>query len=212
MRAGRVRVNARTVRDPAAWVDEQRDALELDGRRLQRAERIVVALHKPVGCVTTRSDTDGRATVYDHLRDAPAGLRAIGRLDLDTSGLLLFTNDTALAERIASPAAKVAKTYELRTRTRLSDAQLAQLEAGVELADGRTLPARAERIAGERMGRWLRLAIREGRNRQIRRMVHALGGEVVELRRVAIGGLRLGELPCGRWRKLDAAELPALGV
>ncbi|TAJ02094.1 MAG: rRNA pseudouridine synthase, partial [Planctomycetota bacterium] len=182
--ARRVRVDGRVVADPSAAV---RDGarIEIDGADARPIERVAIALHKPAGCVTTARDPEGRPTVFDHLADAPRGLRAVGRLDLDTSGLLVLTNDTRLADRIADPRSRIPKTYELRTRSKLSDAQLARLCDGVELADG---PARAlsvERCAGPERGRWIALAIDEGRNREVRRMIHAVGGEVRELVRVA---------------------------
>ena len=208
--AGRVCVNGRVVRQPETWVDEERDEPTLDGVAVVRAATLCIAFHKPAGCVTTRRDPEGRPTVYDWLRDAPGHVLAIGRLDFDTRGLLLFTNDTALAERITSPASKLDKVYELRTPKRLSDAQLERLRSGVELSDGHTRSARAERLREPGRTRWIRLAISEGRNRQVRRMLLAVGSEVKELRRTAVGPILLGDLPEGRWRALDARELSEL--
>lgn len=205
----RVRVDGRVCVDPQRRFDE-RARVEIDGAGALRPALVVVALHKPTGCVTTSRDPDGRPTVFDHLADAPSGLRAVGRLDLDTSGLLVFTNDTRLADRIADPRSRIAKTYEVRTRARLSDAQLARLRAGVVLADGPARALDAERCAGPERGKWISLSIDEGRNREVRRMIHAVGGEVRELVRVAIGELRLGELAPGQWRALEGAEIEAL--
>jgi pseudouridine synthase len=204
--AQRVRVDGRVLADPSAAIRE--DArIEIDGSAARRIERVVIALHKPAGCVTTTRDPERRPTVFDHLDGAPSGLRAIGRLDLETSGLLLLTNDTALADRISDPRSHVEKVYEVRTRERLSDAQLARLRAGVALSDGPARALRVERCTGPQRGRWIALALDEGRNREVRRMIHAVGGEVRELVRVAIGALELGTLASGAWREVGPAEL-----
>lgn len=212
--AGRVRVNGVVIVDPEAWFDAARDAIELDGARVALAEPLYVALHKPRGYVTTRSDPDGRPTVYELVDDAKAWLVPVGRLDLDTSGLLLLTNDTAFADLVTSPASHVAKTYVVDARPRLDEGALERLRNGVELpgdgSRGPTLPARVANVVHRGPTTRFELAITEGRNRQVRRMVKAVGSKVERLVRVAIGPVELGTLASGRWRVLDAREVRAL--
>jgi len=214
VRAGRVAVNGAVARDPACWVDPARDAVTLDNARVRPAARRWLLLHKPKDCVTTRSDERGRRTVYDLLGAAAQGeagwLAPVGRLDRDTSGLLLLTNDHDLADALLDPARHVPKTYRVKATTRLDDAQLAALERGVELDDGRTRPARARRLRDTAARTLLELVLREGRNRQVRRMLAAVGSGVLELKRTAIGPLELGDLPSGRWRELGPDEVEAL--
>jgi pseudouridine synthase len=208
--AGRVTVNGRVLRDPDAWVDLVRDAVALDGEPLRARKKAVWMLHKPTGCVTTRRDERGRTTVFALLPPGLDWLAPIGRLDLDTSGLLLFTNDGDLARAVLDPASKLPKTYEVLAAGPLHDGQLAALRAGVLLDDGPTLPARVELLARDAAATRLRLAIHEGRNRQVRRMLEAVGSRVLALHRCRIGPLSLGELPCGEARALAAAEVAAL--
>jgi pseudouridine synthase len=203
---GRVRVNGRVARSSETWVDLERDELAIDGRAVRAAKPVHVVLHKPKGYLTSLGDPRGRRTVYDLLLDLPDWVFPVGRLDLDTSGLLLFTNDTELGERVASPANKLAKRYRATTRSRIATEELARLAAGVELQDGPTLPARARLIGHRGPTSLVELEIHEGRNRQVRRMFQAVGRPLKELRRVAIGPLELGDLPSGRWRELTEQE------
>src|SRR6516162_6589452 len=128
--AGRVRVNGKIVRSPDHWVDLERDRVTLDGKPLRKPAKIYVLLYKPKGYLTTRKDPAGRPTVYDLVQDIDMWLAPVGRLDLDTSGLLLLTNDTAFAERVMNPDEKVSKTYQVKSATRLTDEQLEQLRQG----------------------------------------------------------------------------------
>lgn len=208
--AGRVAVDGRVVRDPERWVAPEEQAISLDGRRLGPAPRVYLALHKPKGYVTTFADPEGRPTVYDLLRAFPDWVFPIGRLDQDTSGLLLFTNDTEFAERLASPASHVPKVYRVRTKAALKDEDLDPLRRGVRLHDGRARPARANLLRAYKGYALVELELSEGRNRQVRRMFSALGNGVRELRRVAIGPLALGSLASGKWRRLTADEVAAL--
>lgn len=205
--AGRVSVNGRVATDSSLWVDPGQDAITLDGRPVRPSEKIHLAFHKPAGVVTARSDPDGRKTVYHFLKDVPEWVAPVGRLDRETSGLLLLTNDTAFADRITSPEAKVPKTYELKAATPLTDGQLKRLREGIELDDGPTLPAVVEVIRMSRNRSWLRLTITEGRNRQIRRMLRASASKVLELTRVAIGPVLLGNLATGSHRPLTPDEI-----
>lgn len=207
---GRVRVNGRRVADVEALCDDARDRIEIDGKRLERATKLYFAFHKPRGCVTTRSDPDGRPTVYDHLEDVDAWIAPVGRLDVDTSGLLLFTNDTQLSDAITSPASHLEKVYRVEARPRLDAEAFERLRAGPMLADGPTRPARVTPLFDVGQVSVFEIAISEGRNRQVRRMVKAVGARVVKLARTAIGPIALGELERGKLRPLARAEIAKL--
>ena len=143
--------------------------------------------------------------------DAGTWLSPVGRLDLDTSGLLLLTNDTAFAEHISNPEHEVSKTYQVKASTLLTDEQVEQLRRGVELKDGPTRPAEVQRLRDGPKHTFLEITIHEGRNRQVRRMLEAVGSKVSKLVRTAIGPIRIGDLPIGKWRHLKAEELRQLG-
>lgn len=208
--AGRVKVNGRVVRDPDAWVDLERDRVFFDGKPLARAERTYVLLYKPKGYLTTYRDPQGRPTIYDLLTDREGYLFPVGRLDLDTSGLLILTNDTQFAERLTNPEFKVPKTYQVKASRGLTDEELQRLRDGIELQDGPTRPAIVTRLR-EPGGRTVfEITITEGRNRQVRRMVEALDAKVLKLVRVAIGTLRIGDLPIGKSRPLTNEEVKML--
>jgi pseudouridine synthase len=205
-----VAVNGKTIRNPDHWVDPTRDRITLDGKAVRSAAKIYILLYKPKGYLTTRRDPEGRPTVYDLTGDAGAWLSPVGRLDLDTSGLLLMTNDTDLAERIANPEHKTPKTYQLKTATLLNDEQIDWLRRGVELSDGPTRPAEVQRLRDRGKHTFLEMTITEGRNRQVRRMIDAVGSKVLKLVRTAIGPIRIGDLQIGKWRNLTEAEVRAL--
>lgn len=210
IRAGRVRVNGRVVRVVETWVDPERERVELDGRPLVAAERLYVALHKPKGYLTSHGDPRERRTIYALLTGLPAWVVPIGRLDRDTSGLLLLTNDTDFAAAIADPQTGPGKRYRAVTRRRLGDEALAALAAGPELEDGPTRPEEVVRLGHRGPTSVVELTLHEGRNRQVRRMFLAVGAPLKELRRVRIGPLELGPLASGTWRALSAAEVRAL--
>jgi 16S rRNA U516 pseudouridylate synthase RsuA-like enzyme len=148
--AGRVRVNGKTVQNPDHWVDPARDRITLDGKPLQAAAKTYILLYKPKGYLTTAHDPDGRPTVYDLTAAVGTWLSPVGRLDLDTSGLLIMTNDTAFAERVTNPDHKVAKTYRIKTATILGEEQIERLRKGVELNDGPTRPAVVRHLPARR--------------------------------------------------------------
>jgi pseudouridine synthase len=204
-------VNGKTIRNPDHWVDPQRDRIALDGKALRSAAKAYILLYKPKGYLTTRRDPEGRPTVYDLTGDVGTWLSPVGRLDLDTSGLLLMTNDTDFAERIANPEHKAPKTYLLKAATLLSDEQIDRLRRGIELSDGPTRPAEVKRLRDSGKHTFMEMTITEGRNRQVRRMIDALGSKVLKLVRVAIGPIRIGGLQIGKWRPLTEAEVKALG-
>jgi 23S rRNA pseudouridine2605 synthase len=206
--AGRVRVNGELVRDPARDVDEH-SRVEVDGRLLAGPEpHVVYALHKPVGVLSTASDPHGRPTVVE-LVGEERRLYPVGRLDADSSGLILLTNDGELAQRLTHPRYEVPKTYRVHVGGGpVEERELRALRAGVELEDGPTAPAQVRRVGGEDE---LELTIREGRNRQVRRMCEAVGHPVLALQRIAFGPLRLGDLQPGAHRRLGEVELRKLG-
>jgi 23S rRNA pseudouridine2605 synthase len=199
-----VTVGGEVVTDPARDV-EMGDEVRVDGRPVGVEAREVWALNKPVGVVSTAREPGERLAVVE-LVDSAARLYPVGRLDADSSGLLLLTNDGELANRLTHPRYEVPKTYRARLRRAASEGELARLRGGVELEDGPTAPATVRRL-GERE---IEVVLREGRNRQLRRMVEAVGNEVVALRRVGFGSLRLGRLAEGGARRLSSEEVAAL--
>lgn len=182
----------------------------LDGKPLRAAAKTYILLYKPKGYLTTWRDPEGRPTVYDLIPDAGTWLSPVGRLDLDTSGLLLMTNDNQFAERITNPDHNIRKTYQVKTSTLLTDEQLRRLAEGVELKDGPTRPARVKRLRDSARHTFLEITISEGRNRQVRRMIEAVDSKVSKLVRTGIGPIRIGDLPIGHWRPLAADEVRAL--
>lgn len=208
--AGRVKVNGRVVRDPDAWADLERDRVFFDGKPLQKQTPIYLLLYKPTGYLTTYTDPQGRPTIYDLMPDREGYLFPVGRLDLDTSGLLLMTNDTAFAERVTNPDFKVPKTYLVKASRHLTDEDLDRLRDGIELRDGATRPAQIQRIREAGGKTVFEITITEGRNRQVRRMVEALDAKVLKLVRVAIGSIRIGDLPIGKSRELTPDEVRQL--
>lgn len=205
--AGRVTVDGALVTDPAHDVTE--DArVAVDGRPLEGAEpRVLYALHKPVGVVSTARDTHGRKTVLDLVPARGLRLYPVGRLDADSAGLILLTNDGRLANQLTHPRFQVPKTYRAKLAgPPIADRTLCALRAGVQLEDGLTAPARARRVSEH----VVELTIHEGRNRQVRRMCDAVGRPVVELTRIAFGPLTLGDLKPGAHRRLGEAEVQKL--
>jgi 23S rRNA pseudouridine2605 synthase len=208
VRAERVAVNGATVTDPARDVTDA-DAVTVDGSPVApETERAVYAVNKPAGVVSTASDPQRRPTVVSLVPSA-VRLYPVGRLDLDTTGLILLTNDGALAHRLTHPSFEVPKTYRVVVwRPPVNDRAVRSLRSGVELDDGRTAPARVRRL-GDR-GEILELTIHEGRNRQVKRMCEAVGHRVRSLQRVSFGPLALGTLATGAHRRLSEAEIEAL--
>ena len=204
---GRVSVEGETVTDPARDV-HQDSRVAVDGRRLRGAEpRVVYAVNKPVGVLSTARDTHGRTTVTELVPDRGLRLYPVGRLDADSSGLILITNDGELANRLTHPRYQVPKTYRARLAgPPITEGALRGLRGGVQLEDGRTAPAEVRRLRGSE----IELTIREGRNRQVRRMCEAVGHTVLELRRTGFGPLALGDLEPGAHRRLRADEVERL--
>jgi 23S rRNA pseudouridine2605 synthase len=208
--AGRVSVNGKVIQTPDHWVDLDRDRVALDGKPVVEQDKVYILLYKPKGYITTYKDPDGRPTVYDLIGDLGQWVAPVGRLDQDTSGLLLMTNDNDLADHITNPEHDVAKTYLVKTSSVLPDEAIAQLRSGVELSDGPTRPALVQRLRDSASSTFLEMTITEGRNRQVRRMIEAVGSRVRKLVRTAIGPLIIGDLPIGTYRHLTASEVRAL--
>ena len=208
--AKRVKVNGKLIQTPDHWVDLERDTVTLDGKAVRASKRIYLLLYKPKGYITTYKDPQGRPTVYDLIQDAGQWVVPVGRLDQDTSGLLLLTNDTRFAEIVTNPEFKVPKTYLVKTSTRLTDQQIEQLQKGVMLSDGPTQPAIVKRVRDSAKYSFIEIIISEGRNRQVRRMIEAIGSKALKLVRTDIGGVRIGELPIGKYRELTADEIRLL--
>lgn len=202
--AGRVTVDGEVVTDPARDVGAQND-VRVDGSSVGAEPREVWVVNKPAGVVSTAREPGKRPAVVS-LVDSTARLYPVGRLDADSTGLILLTNDGELANRLTHPRYEVEKEYRAELKRPPSDGDLRQLARGVELDDGPTAPARVRRL-GERQ---IELVLREGRNRQVRRMAEAVGNEVVALRRVRFGSIELGDLSAGQARRLSSAEVSAL--
>ena len=211
VRAGRVGVDGRVVLDPEYPVEAERQQLSLDGAAVAAVRRVYLALNKPRGIVVSTADDRGRDTVYDLLRDAGLPwLGSVGRLDKASEGLLLLSNDSVWAAGITEPATHLDKTYHVQVAGQPGAEALAAMRAGIR--DGADL-LKAQRVEPLRAGEknaWLEVVLDEGRNRHIRRLLAALGFEVLRLMRVAIGPLQLGELAKGQWRHLDPAEVAQL--
>lgn len=229
--AGRVHVNGKVITQHAHWMDLARDMIMLDGRMARRTEQMIyLMLNKPAGYVTTRRDNLNRPTVFDLI--SPRGeanettpspkpwFFPVGRLDYDSEGLLLFTNDGPLGDALASPARHVHKVYRVLLDHLPSLEELRRLEQGVPILDYVTLPCKIEIEAppshndqvdtNPKKSRWVRIVIREGKNRQVRRMFAAVGCEVRRLIRIRFGPLELGGLAAGHWRELTTCEAEVL--
>ena len=208
---GLVQVNGQTITEMGVQVEEG-DVVCVRGERVTPEEqKRYILYHKPMGEVTTVSDDRGRETVMDHFRDFPVRLFPIGRLDYDSEGLLLLTNDGDLAARLTHPSHEVDKTYLARITAHLTPEELRQLRAGVVLDDGfRTSPARVRVIREETFASAVLVTIHEGHNRQVRRMMETVGHKVLLLRRVRFGPIDLRGVERGCWRDLTADEVSAL--
>jgi 23S rRNA pseudouridine2605 synthase len=208
--AGRVSVNGVVASEPGTTIDPDRDRVDVDGWAVRLpASQTYIVLNKPIGVVSTASDPRGRRTVVDLVPDV-ARLYPVGRLDYESEGLIILTDDGDLAMHLTHPRHTVEREYRALVRGNPTDAVLARLSRGVELDGSRTAPATFERVGEHPDGVWVRVVLREGRNRQIRRMFESVGLDVVRLVRVRVGSLLLGDLAPGAWRELSAAEVAAL--
>jgi 23S rRNA pseudouridine2605 synthase len=207
---GRVAVNGKVSQNPDQWVDLERDRVTLNGELVREQTKRYILLYKPKGYVTSYKDPEGRPTVYDLLQGVDQFVAQVGRLDLDTSGLLLLTNDTLLAEALTNPSRHVPKTYLVKASGLLNDEHFESLRQGVELDDGITRPAAVVRVRNSATSTFLEMTITEGRNRQVRRMLEAVGSKVLKLVRVKLGALTLEGLQIGKYRDLAQNEITRL--
>lgn len=208
---GHVAVNGHVITEMGVQVDETADQITVDGKLIHlEEEKHYLAYYKPVGEVTTVSDPEGRATVMDKFRDYPVRLYPVGRLDFDSEGLLLLTNDGDMMNSLLHPSHEVDKTYLAKVSNRVEEESIRRLRAGVQL-DGRlTSPAHVRVVRYEAFDTVLLVTIHEGRYRQVRRMFEAVGHQVVQLKRVGFGPIQLGDLPRGTWRQLTPNEIRKL--
>lgn len=200
---GRVRVDGRVVRDPARAVRPERARLTIDGHAVARAAWRTIVLNKPRGTITSRRDPERRQTVFDLLGDEAAGLIAVGRLDRATRGLLILTTDSRLANRLTDPASAIVRRYVVTVRGMLTDESAARMLAGI--ADLRASAVSV--LKRSRRETHLIVELDEGKNREIRRLCEACGHQVTALKRIAFGGLELGDLKPGCWRQISRLEI-----
>jgi len=208
---GRVKVNGRVVRNPDHWVESASDVVHLDGLRVREEKKIYIASNKPTGVVTSYGDNKARPTVYEHLKGLERWVFPVGRLDMDTSGLLILTNDTDFGELLLRPESKVPKTYYVKVSGIVALDEYFQLAYGTDIGRGES-SGRAivrETRASEKYT-WMELTITEGKNRQVRRMCEAIGHPVLKLVRIRIGDFELGDLAPGKFKRLAAPDLKKL--
>lgn len=213
--AGSVTVNGKLVLVPGHPIDVEIDIVEFEGKRVEPlAEHTYLMLNKPAGCLTTRRDERGRPTVMDLVADLPDTIYPVGRLDLETEGLLLFTNDGHFAYRLLHPSHEVEKSYLAWVKGVPQDASVQRLRQGVPIPSGTTAPAQVKRLRVSKDGTSTKfeVVIHEGKKRQVRLMFKAVGHPVIRLKRIRIGNLGLGNLPPGAYRLLTAEEVSALMV
>jgi 23S rRNA pseudouridine2605 synthase len=203
---GRVTVDGVTVQELGTKVDPDKQRIAVDGKIVEQAAKTVILMHKPTACITSVTDPEGRKTVMDFLPEKFARVFPVGRLDYDTSGLLLLTNDGELAHRLMHPSHELDKVYRATVIGMPEKDTLKQLQAGIELEDGMTSPARVQVLRHHPQESVLEITIHEGRNRQIRRMMEAVGFPVKRLKRIQLGPLTLKRVGPGHWRELDAEE------
>jgi len=209
--AGRVSVNGEIVSELGAKADPQKDVIRIDGKIISiENPSCYIALYKPAGYVTTLSDPQKRPTVVDLVRDVPERVYPIGRLDYDSAGLLLLTNDGAFAQKISHPGFRVPKTYRAKIAGRITPEELKKISRGIPLPDGVFKPENLKMEKANDKSTWLSLTLHEGRNRVVRRGLEAAGHPVTRLVRTSIGGITLSGLSEGHWRSLSAREVQQL--
>ena len=209
--AGRVMVNGKTVTELGTKVDPACDHVKVDGKHLSAAQPFVyLMLNKPRNVVSTLDDPGGRTTVKDYLRGVSVRVFPVGRLDFDSEGLMLLTNNGDLAQAMLHPRYHVPKTYLIKVKGVLTDDEIRSLEEGVKLEDGMTGPAQVKKVRKVEANSWLEITIREGRKHQVKRMLEAVGHPVIKLLRIRMGSLSLGDLQPGEFRFLSDREANAL--
>lgn len=209
--SGRVSVNGKVVTELGTKVDPERDHVKVDGKHLTSAQPFVyLMLNKPKNVMSTLEDPGGRTTVKDFLRGVSVRVFPVGRLDFDSEGLMLLTNNGELAQALLHPRYHVPKTYLIKVKGALNDQEIARLERGVRLEDGMTSPAHVKKVRKVEANSWLEITIREGRKHQVRRMLDVVGHPVLKLLRVRMGPLSLGNLEPGEFRFLTDREANVL--
>ena len=205
--AGRVKVDGRVVRDPDLWTEPRTAAIHLDGKRLRQARKVYLLFYKPKGVITSHGDPEGRKTVYDCLGPGVPWVSPVGRLDKDTSGLLLLTNDTDFANHVTDPASQIPKTYLVKANTLVSDELIAGISQGTDLKRGdRAEPQSVRRVEDRGKYTWLEIVLTEGKNREVRRLLEAVGLKALKLVRTRIGPCTLEGLQVGQFRDLLPSE------
>jgi len=205
--SGRVKVNGRVVKDPDLWTEPGTDAVHLDGKRLRQARKVYLLFYKPKGVITSHGDPAGRKTVYDCLGPGVPWVSPVGRLDKDTTGLLLLTNDTDFANYVTDPASRIPKTYLVKTNTLVSDELIAGLSQGMELKRGDWAdPVSVRRVEDRGKYSWLEIVLTEGKNREVRRLLEAVWLTALKLVRTRIGPCTLQGLQVGQWRDVLPSE------
>lgn len=208
---GYVTVNGLVVTAPGTTVNPLSDVVHLRGRKLEiSTRRTYLAYHKPKGQIVTKSDPEGRPTIWKDLAKWKDRLNAVGRLDFDSEGLLLLSDDGDFINLLTHPRHEIWKTYRVWIRGELGAADISELKNGIELDDGKTLPANVKIIRAEENNSFVEICIREGRNRQVRRMLEAIGCHVRSLKRTAVGPVKIGRLKAGQWRELKPDEVEKL--
>jgi len=204
---GRVKVNGRVIRNPDHWVETVKDVVHLDGLKIREEKKIYVALNKPGGVVTSFGDNRNRPTVYDYIKKLDRWVFPVGRLDMDTSGLLILTNDTQYGEALLQPESKIPKTYYVKAASVFAAGDYFDLAYGLDIGRGETSGrAIVREVRVNDKYTWFELTITEGKNRQVRRMCDAIGHAVLKLVRIRIGDLSLGDLPVGQFKVLNPKE------
>ncbi len=208
---GRVKVNGRIVRDPDHWIVTGKDTVHFDGRPIRAEKKLYIALNKPTGVVTSHGDSRSRPTVYDYLKKLDRWVFPVGRLDMDTSGLLILTNDTEFGDRLLSPDSRIPKTYYVKVSGSIDMNQYFDLAYGLDIGRGEESGlARIQEVRRTEKYTWFELTITEGKNRQVRRMCEAIDRPVLKLVRIRIGSFALGALPVGDFAILGPADLRKL--
>jgi 23S rRNA pseudouridine2605 synthase len=209
IRTGKVEVNGRVITDPAAQVAPGLTRIQISGIEVDRTPWLCIVLNKPRGVITSRTDPEGRKTVYDLISDLDVRLVPVGRLDLASTGLLLMTNDTQLADWLTDPATAITRRYVVTVRGELSDSSARSLTTGIVDRGERLKATSIEILKRSKRETHIIAELTEGRNREIRRMLKAAGHEVTRLKRIAFGAIELGDLPSGKWRDISVDEIRA---
>jgi len=203
---GRVTVNGQTA-TIGMKADPSKDHIKLDGKLLMQQAKVYLIFHKPKHVVTSLTDPEGRKTVRDFLKGVKYRVFPVGRLDYDSEGLLLLTNDGDFAHALLHPSKEIYKTYHVKVKGTLEEKELAQLQSGIRLKEGVTAPAKVRRLKKTEQNSWLEISIHEGKNRQVRKMLEKVRHPVLKLKRIRINGIELGNLTAGRYRYLTHDEI-----